>query len=72
MRCDTCGKESPVVQRVVVAKGYDRSMARPLYNCPECYETKEAKRSGLRAQGSGESPRAHSPQPRADERRMLV
>ncbi|MDP3702827.1 MAG: hypothetical protein Q8R78_00340 [Candidatus Omnitrophota bacterium] len=41
MRCDTCGRESPVVQRVVIAKGYNRSLARPLYNCPACYEKKE-------------------------------
>ena len=41
MRCDTCGKDSAVVQRVVIAKDYDRSMARPLYNCPACYEKKE-------------------------------
>jgi hypothetical protein len=41
MRCDTCKKESEVVMRVAVAKDYDRMLARPLYNCPECYEKKE-------------------------------
>ena len=41
MRCDTCKKESEVVMRVAVAKDYDRMLARPIYNCPECYEKKE-------------------------------
>ena len=45
MRCDTCGNDSAVVQRVVIAKDYDRSMARPLYNCPACYEKKEQSKS---------------------------
>jgi len=46
MQCDTCKKESPVVLRVVVDKGYNRALARPLFNCPECFEKKEhAKRS---------------------------
>ena len=46
MVCDTCKQDSPVVMRVVVAKGYNRSLARPLYNCPACYERKEtAKRN---------------------------
>ena len=37
----TCGKDSPVVQRVVIAKDYDRSLARTPYDCPGCYEKKE-------------------------------
>jgi len=41
MRCDTCKQESPVVMRVVVAKDYNRALARPLYNCPSCFEKKE-------------------------------
>ena len=41
MRCDTCKRESPVVLRVVIAKDYNRSLARPLFNCPACYEEKE-------------------------------
>ena len=45
MQCDTCKQHSPVVMRVVVAKGYNRSLARPVYNCPTCYERKE----GLKA-----------------------
>lgn len=41
MRCDTCKQEHDVVMRVVVSKDYDRSLARPLYNCPACFEKKE-------------------------------
>ncbi len=41
MRCDTCKQESPIVMRVVVAKSYNRALARPLYNCPSCFEQKE-------------------------------
>jgi len=41
MKCDTCGKETKEVRRVIVDTGYDRTLARPLYNCPECYEKKE-------------------------------
>ncbi len=41
MKCDTCGRDVPEVRRVVVAPGYDRTLAKPIYNCPECYEKKE-------------------------------
>ena len=41
MRCDTCKQESPIVQRVVVDKDYNRSLARPIFNCPACFEQKE-------------------------------
>ena len=41
MRCDTCGKEVKEVRRVVIDAGYDRTLARALYNCPECYQKKE-------------------------------
>lgn len=41
MKCDTCGKEVAEVRRVMVDAGYDRTLARPLYNCPECYQAKE-------------------------------
>ena len=70
MMCDTCKKDSPIVMRVVIAKDYNRSLARPIFNCPDCYEKKEATktRSGLRAQGSGQLPPAPSPQPRAKGR----
>lgn len=46
MKCDTCGKEVKEVKRVMVDLGYDRSLAKALYNCAECYEKKEeAKKS---------------------------
>ncbi len=51
MRCDTCKRESDVVLRVVVAKDYNRALARPRFNCSRCYETKEQQRM-LKAQGS--------------------
>ena len=41
MRCDTCKKEVSEVLRVVINKDYDRMLARPLYNCRECFEKKE-------------------------------
>ena len=44
MRCDTCGKEAPEVRRVIVDSGYDRTMVKPLYNCPECFTKKEESR----------------------------
>lgn len=40
LKCDTCGKETDTVSRVVVDAGYNRANARPVYNCPECYERK--------------------------------
>ena len=40
MKCDTCGKEAKEVKRVVVDAGYDRTLAKALYNCPSCYEEK--------------------------------
>ena len=50
MKCDTCGKEAEEVKRVVVDAGYDRTLAKALYNCPECYEEK------LRSRGSDAQP----------------
>jgi hypothetical protein len=44
LRCDTCGRLTPVVSRVVVDAGYNRANARPLYNCPDCYEKKLQRR----------------------------
>ena len=41
MKCDTCKQESHVVMRVVIDKDYNRVLARPLYNCPACFEKKE-------------------------------
>jgi len=53
MRCDTCKQDSPLVLRVVIAKDYNRSLARPLFNCPTCFEHKEAvKRSAKAAKTS--------------------
>lgn len=52
MKCDTCGKECERLARVVIDRGYDRSMAKPLWNCAECFEKKECervRRSGERA-----------------------
>jgi hypothetical protein len=46
LRCDTCGKLAPTVSRVVVESGYNRANARPLYNCPDCYEKKNRERLG--------------------------
>ncbi len=45
MKCDTCKKEVGEVLRVVVNKDYDRMLARPLYNCRECYDKKEREKS---------------------------
>ncbi len=41
MKCDTCGKDVKEVKRVVVDAGYDRTLAKPLYNCTDCYQKKE-------------------------------
>ena len=41
MRCDTCKRETDVVLRVMVAKGYNRALAKPLFNCLECFKQKE-------------------------------
>ena len=30
-----------MVMRVVVAKDYNRSLARPIFNCQDCFEKKE-------------------------------
>ena len=55
MRCDTCKQESEMILRVVIAKDYNRSLARPLFNCPACFEKKEqfksAESSRLKAGG---------------------
>ena len=52
LRCDTCGKPTPTVSRVVVDVGYNRANARAMYNCPECYEKKLQER--LEAPSAGE------------------
>ncbi len=45
MKCDACGKETKEVRRVVVDRGYDRTLAHALYNCPECFNKKEKTRT---------------------------
>ncbi len=42
MKCDTCGKDVLKVKRIILEKGYDRTQARAIYNCEECYRKKEA------------------------------
>jgi hypothetical protein len=44
-RCDTCGKTTDKVYRVVVDKNYDRSGAVARYNCRECFDRKNAERA---------------------------
>jgi uncharacterized Zn finger protein len=51
MKCDTCGKETAEVRRVVIDSGYDRTLARAMYTCPACYEKKESSRGLKRPQG---------------------
>jgi hypothetical protein len=54
LRCDTCGRETPVVSRVVIdSGGYNRANARALYNCPECYQKKIEQRRVEGAKRSG-------------------
>ena len=45
MRCDSCQQDTETVLRVIVAKGYNRSLARPLFNCPACFEKKEREKA---------------------------
>ncbi|HEX9842232.1 MAG TPA: hypothetical protein VGC20_05755 [bacterium] len=52
LRCDTCGKPSARLSRVVIDEGYNRADARPIWNCPECYERKNQER---RQRESGQS-----------------
>lgn len=60
MKCDTCQRDTETVLRVMIASGYNRALARPLYNCSECFEKKEqAKRAG----GGSERPGERAPRP---------
>ena len=52
MKCDTCKKEVPEVMRVVISKDYDRMMARPIYNCRDCFEAKEKTKTYNKTQPS--------------------
>lgn len=47
--CDTCGRQTDQVYRVVIDRGYDRSSDAPLYNCRECFEKKNAERAAQAA-----------------------
>ena len=51
MRCDTCKQETPVVMRVVIAADYNRTLSRPVFNCPACYEKKEADKPYVKPPG---------------------
>lgn len=44
MKCDTCGKESKQLKRLVLYGGYDALNKKPLWNCEECYEKKNNNR----------------------------
>ena len=46
MKCDTCKQEADKVLRVVIDKDYNRALARPIFNCPACYEKKEQAKPG--------------------------
>lgn len=48
IRCDTCQQETTIVTRVVIDKGYNRALARPLFNCPSCFEKKEQLKKSAR------------------------
>ncbi|MBI3333052.1 MAG: hypothetical protein HYZ93_03050 [Candidatus Omnitrophica bacterium] len=41
MKCDTCRREVPEVSRVVIYVGYNKTAAKAIYNCPECFSKKE-------------------------------
>ena len=51
MKCDTCKREVGEVLRVVINKDYDRMLARPLYNCRECFDKKEQSKTSQPSQG---------------------
>ncbi|UCH12709.1 MAG: hypothetical protein JSW18_01820 [Candidatus Omnitrophota bacterium] len=40
MKCATCHKETKEVRRAVIDAGYDKTLAKAIYNCPSCYEKK--------------------------------
>ena len=44
MKCDTCGKETKSLKRLVLDKNYDALNKVPLWNCKVCYEEKNKKR----------------------------
>lgn len=58
MTCDTCGRESERVARVVIDHGYNRLLSKPLWNCPECFEKKEQERCERREREAAAAPPA--------------
>ncbi len=44
LTCDTCQKENDTLYRVVLDKGYNALIKRPMWNCKECYENKNKER----------------------------
>jgi hypothetical protein len=58
MKCDTCKQETETLMRVVIAKGYNRALARPVFNCPKCFEKKE--QSKAHAAGSTKEQQSRS------------
>lgn len=54
MKCDTCKQESEMVLRVVIAKDYNRALARPLFNCVNCFEKKEKSKTAKVASPQGQ------------------
>ena len=53
MRCDTCKQESEKIMRVVIAKDYNRSLSRPIFNCPSCFEKKEKTKASKKTASGG-------------------
>lgn len=51
MKCDTCGKEVIEVERVMIYKDYDKTGAKPIYNCKECFAKKEQKKVYSKKEG---------------------
>ena len=49
MKCDTCHKETKEVRRVIIDNGYDKTLSKAIYNCPECFKKKDEQRK--KAQG---------------------
>jgi len=49
MKCATCNKETQEVKRVIIDSGYDKTLAKAIYNCPSCYEKKIKQRKQKKA-----------------------
>ena len=46
MKCATCHKEAKEVKRVVIDTDYNKTLAKPIYNCHDCYDKKVKSRKG--------------------------